>query len=98
MNEMDYLDLVGHGIAPQQARDVLNNSLKTEIYMTTNVREWRHMLRLRCSPAAHPQMRQVAIPLLHVFNQHYPVLFDDVKWDTDFPKHHFAKASFEYFE
>jgi thymidylate synthase (FAD) len=48
---------------PEQARAVLPNSLKTEIIVTANLREWRHIFRLRTAPAAHPQMREVMVPL-----------------------------------
>lgn len=59
--EKAYFDLLTQGdCTPQQARAVLPNSLKTEVAMTATVDEWLHFLRLRCSPAAHPQMREVA--------------------------------------
>lgn len=48
------------GITPQIARSILPNSLKSEIGMTANFREWRHFLKLRTSPKAHPQMREIA--------------------------------------
>lgn len=64
---------------PQQARSVLPNSLKTEIVMTANIREWRHILRLRTSKAAHSQMREIMIPLLEEFKRLIPVLFDDIR-------------------
>ena len=48
--------------------------------MTANIREWRHFLRLRCSPAAHPQMREVALILLEKLHATIPVLFDDL-WE-----------------
>ena len=66
------------GCSPQEARAVLPNSLKTEVVMTANIREWRHFFRLRCAKAAHPQMREVAIPLLQMFYDEMPVLFEDV--------------------
>ena len=63
---------------PEQARSVLPNSLKTEIVITMNLREWRHFFRLRTALAAHPQMREIAIPLLTEFKQLIPVVFDDI--------------------
>ena len=66
------------GWRPEQARSVLPNSLKTEIVMTANLREWRHFFKLRTAPAAHPQMREVAIPLLAAMQQRVPVVFDDL--------------------
>jgi thymidylate synthase (FAD) len=57
--EKAYLDLLAMGAKPEEARTVLPNSLKTEIVVTANLREWRHILKLRASPKAHPQMQQV---------------------------------------
>ncbi|RPI82470.1 MAG: FAD-dependent thymidylate synthase [Nitrosopumilales archaeon] len=76
--ETCYTTLIGNGWSPQQARSVLPNSLKTEIVMTANVREWRHVLKLRTSKAAHPQMRELMIPLLKEFQEKIPILFDDI--------------------
>ena len=58
--EEKYLAMIDKGVSPQIARSVLPNSLKTEIGMTANFREFRHFLRLRTSPKAHPQMREIA--------------------------------------
>ena len=76
--EMNYFDLLEHGWNAQQARSVLPNSLKTEIVMTANMREWRHFFKLRTAPAAHPQMRELAIPILKEFQSRIPVLFDSI--------------------
>jgi thymidylate synthase (FAD) len=76
--EQAYFVLVnGYGAKPQEARSVLPNSLKTEIVVTANLRQWRHMFRLRCSNKAHPQMRELMIPLLVETRTRIPVLFDD---------------------
>jgi len=73
-----YLELLNRGNwTPQQARSVLPNSLKTEIVVTANFREWRHIFKLRCSPAAHPQMREVMLPLHEEFAKRIPVLFTE---------------------
>lgn len=80
--EKAYFGLLNIGLTPQEARAVLPNSLKTEIIMTANVREWRHFLILRCSKAAHPQMREVATQLLEAVHEKIPVLFDDVKEES----------------
>lgn len=77
--ERHYLRLLELGSSPQEARTVLPNSLKTEIVVTFNIREWRHFFRLRCSSAAHPQMRELTIPLLRQFQEKIPLLFDDIK-------------------
>nr|DAS27038.1 MAG TPA: Thymidylate synthase complementing protein [Caudoviricetes sp.] len=76
--EEAYFDLLNFGCTPQEARSVLPNSLKTEVVMTANMREWRHFLKLRCSPAAHPQMREVALILLDKVHSMIPVCFDDI--------------------
>lgn len=76
--ESTYLVLIGDGASPQEARSVLPNSLKTEIVMTCNLREWRHFFKLRTSKRAHPQMREVAIPMLMNFKKLVPVVFDDI--------------------
>lgn len=76
--EEEYLQMLRMGCTPQEARSVLPNSLKTEVVMTANIREWRHFLQLRCSKAAHPQIRELAIPLLQMFYDEMPVLFADI--------------------
>lgn len=76
--ENSYLKLIELGATPQEARSVLPNSLKTEIVMTMNLREWRHFLTLRTSKAAHPQMREVANMILLEFKSKLPVVFEDI--------------------
>ena len=76
--EKAYNALIEMGATPQEARSVLPNSLKTELVMTMDIREWRHFLKLRTSPAAHPQMREIAIPILNEFKKQLPVLFSDI--------------------
>lgn len=76
--EHSYLELIHLGASPQEARSVLPNSLKTEIVVTMNMREWRHFFKLRTSPAAHPQMQEIAIPMLTAFQKNIPAIFDDI--------------------
>jgi thymidylate synthase (FAD) len=76
--EKHYFKLLELGNKPEIARSVLPNSLKTEIYCTYNLREWRHFFRLRTAPTAHPQMREITIPLLKEFKSLVPVVFDDI--------------------
>ena len=73
-----YFTLLKSGATPQEARSVLPNSVKTELVMTANPREWRHFFQLRTPPAAHPDMRFVANHLLKEFQENIPVLFDDI--------------------
>lgn len=77
--EKAYFDLLEFGCTPQEARAVLPTCLKTEVVMTADIREWRHFFRLRCSKAAHPQMREVALQLLDMCCERMPVLFEDIK-------------------
>jgi thymidylate synthase (FAD) len=79
-SEASYLYLIEQGWQPQQARSVLPNSLKTEINVKMNLREWRHFFRLRCAKAAHPQMRELTIPLLEEIKSKVPVIFDDITY------------------
>jgi thymidylate synthase (FAD) len=76
--EAEYKVLLEEGWRPEQARSVLPNSLKTEIVMTANLREWRHVFKLRCSKAAHPQIRELTLSCLDGFKQEIPILFDDL--------------------
>lgn len=77
--EAAYFGLLNEGLYPQEARAVLPNSLKTEIVMTANLREWRHFCKLRASKAAHPQMREVAGILFNILKTKYPVFFEDIE-------------------
>jgi len=77
-SEDAYMQALKYGWTPQQARSVLPNSLKTEIVMTANIREWRHILKLRTSKAAHPQMQETMIPILAEFRELMPILFDNL--------------------
>lgn len=77
--EKAYNALIKLGAKPQEARTVLPHSLKAEIDITYNLREWRHFFEMRCSAEAHPQMREVTIPLLLKFQEIIPVIFDDFK-------------------
>ncbi|MCX5909645.1 MAG: FAD-dependent thymidylate synthase [Deltaproteobacteria bacterium] len=76
--ERSYLQLIQLGARPEEARSVLPTSVKTEIVMSCNVREWRHVFDLRCGKASHPQMREIMLPLLDEFHEKIPVLFDDL--------------------
>lgn len=78
-SEMTYFFLLNSGATPQEARSVLPNSLKTQLMMTANIREWRHFFKLRCAKDAHPQMREVALMLYKEALERYPVLFEDLQ-------------------
>ena len=74
-----YLVFMKEGAKAEEARSVLPNSLKTEVVMTANLHEWRHVLTVRTAKAAHPQMREIMIPLLAEFKSRIPVVFDDIE-------------------
>lgn len=76
--ELDYNKLIEAGWVAQEARAVLPNSLKTEIVVTANFREWRTIFKQRTALAAHPQMREIMIPLLKEVKTRVPVVFDDI--------------------
>jgi thymidylate synthase (FAD) len=78
-SELNYKNMIQHGAPPQIARDVLNHGLKTELILTANLAEWHHILKLRCSKQAHPQMQALMKPLLFQFKTIYPDYFDDLK-------------------
>lgn len=78
-SEFAYFDMLVEGCTPQEARSVLPNSLKTEVVMTANLREWRYFLKLRTAKAAHPQMRELTVPLLEELQKRIPVVFDDIQ-------------------
>lgn len=73
--EVSYNKLIASGWKPECARSVLPNSLKTEIVVTANLREWRHILKLRTSMAAHPQMRELMMPLHNKLVAELPEVF-----------------------
>lgn len=76
--ETTYRILTSRGWKPEQARAVLPISLKTEINMKANLREWRHFFKLRCSKTAHPDIRVLALDLLKQFHEQIPIIFDDL--------------------
>lgn len=77
--EKHYMKMLELGATPQIARSVLPNSTKTEITITANYREWRSFFKLRVPAIAHPQMREITIPLLTELKEVLPVIFDDIE-------------------
>jgi len=76
--QAEYFGMISNGATPQLARSVLPNSLKTEIVMTANLREWRHFFKMRASSGAHPQLRTLAYDMLKGFKEKIPLIFDDL--------------------
>jgi thymidylate synthase (FAD) len=81
VSEQMYMDLLSMGRSPQEARSVLPHSLKTEIVVTMNLREWIHFFSLRAvgtTGAPHPQIREIAMPALAAFAEALPEVFGDL--------------------
>jgi thymidylate synthase (FAD) len=74
--ETEYLWMIENGVSPQIARSILPNCLKTEIVMTANFREWMHFIKLRTSPAAHPQIRPIAEEIRKILAAYCPTIFE----------------------
>lgn len=72
-----YKRLITLGASPQEARQVLPMALATDLVMTANIREWRHILKLRTSAGAHPYCRDIFGKILKEFSVKYPILFGD---------------------
>ncbi len=77
--ERRYINLIALGVAPQLARSVFPNALASRIVVTGNLRNWRHFLLMRTTKEAHPQMREVTIPLLEQFKATIPILYEDIE-------------------
>ena len=74
-----YKDLITAGVPPQIARSVFPNALASRIIITGNLRNWRHFLLMRTTKEAHPQMREVTIPLLKEFQENIPIFYEDIE-------------------
>ena len=91
--EQRYLKMTELKATPDQMRMILPHSTAAEVTMTANIREWRHILTLRCSQAAHPSIQQILIPLLLKFKSTMPELFDSIPYNKSFPKEKYAKLT-----
>lgn len=88
--EQAYMDLIRAGLPAELARSVLPHSVKTELFVTANIREWRHIFKLRAAKSAYIELRRIVIPLLLHFRDKIPVLFDDIEYDTELPQSLYA--------
>lgn len=75
-SEKAYFDLLNLGWTPEQARNVLSHSIKTEVVATMNLRQWRHFIKLRTDRTAHPQIREVATMLQEQLRREVPIVFE----------------------
>jgi len=92
--EENYMLMKKLGANNDMCREILNHSVAAEVVMTCNIREWRHILSLRCSKMVHPSLKVIFIPLLLLFKKEMPELFDDIDYDKDFNKDFYAKIDF----
>ena len=93
--EKQYMEMGEKKATPDQMRMLLPHSTAAEVCMTANIREWRHILSLRCSKMTHPAVRQLLIPLLLKFKKDMPELFENVEYDEEFPKEKYAGLQVE---
>ena len=96
MNEMQniehtYQEMSRRGCTPDQMRMILPHSTAALVTMTANIREWKHILELRCTKHAHPAVQQVMIPLLLHFKETMPEIFDSIEYNKEFDKSKYAE-------
>lgn len=93
--EETYLDMSKLGSTPDEMRMILPHSTAATVTMTANLREWKHILELRCTNHAHPAVQQVMIPLLIYFQETMFQVFGNIEYNKDFPKDKYAKLILE---
>lgn len=94
--EEHYMDMLENTKAtPDELRMLLPHSTAAQVTMTANIREWKHILSLRAQKMTHPAVQQLMIPLLLLFKQEMPEIFDTVEYNTEFPEDKYAKISVE---
>jgi len=92
--EKHYIKMVELGATPDQMRMILPHSTAALVTMTANIREWKHILSLRCTKHAHPAVEQVMIPLLLHFKKNMPEIFENVEYDEEFDKSKYATIEY----
>ena len=91
--EESYLDMSKLGAKPDQLRMLLPHSTAAEVNMTCNIREWKHVLSLRCTKHAHPAINQLLIPLLLKFKEDMPEIFENIDYNTDMDPNDYAQLT-----
>lgn len=89
--ETAYLKMSGMGCTPDEMRMILPHSTAAQVTMTANIREWKHILSLRCAKMTHPSVQQILIPLLLKFKEDMPEIFGSIEYNIDFPQDKYAK-------
>lgn len=92
--ESYYQSMSAGSATPDQLRMILPHSTAAEVTMTANIREWKHILELRCSKHTHPAVQQVMIPLLLEFKSKMPEIFNNTEYNTDFESDLYAKITY----
>jgi len=80
-----YQELQKFGIKKEDARFVLPNATESQIVVTANLREWRHIIELRSEPGAQWEIREAAIEILKILKKHAPTIFEDLEIDKEKP-------------
>ena len=89
--EQTYNAMIELGSIPDEARMILPHSTAATVTMTANIREWKHILELRCTKHAHPSVQQVMIPLLLYFKEKMPEIFNSIEYNKEFDKSKYAE-------
>lgn len=89
--EKHYIKMANLGATPDQMRMILPHSTAAVVTMTANIREWKHILSLRCTKHAHPAVEQVMIPLLIYMKEKMPEIFENIEYDTEFKEEKYAR-------
>ena len=95
--ENGYIKMKELGATTDMCRELLPHSTAAEYTMTANIREWKHILSLRTTNHVHPSIRQVLIPLLKLFKEEMPEIFENVEYDEEFNPKYYAKLEIEEF-
>lgn len=74
-----YKELLENGIRKEDARYVLPNATMTQIVVTANFREWRHIIEVRGEKSAQWEIRRIVIEVLKILKQYAPTCFEDLK-------------------
>lgn len=93
--EKNYMKMKELGATTDMCRLLLPHATAAEYTMTCNIREWKHVLELRCSNHVHPAIRQVLIPLLLLFKKEMPEIFGEIPYDEEFNPKYYAKLEIE---
>ena len=91
--EKTYIRMAKLDATPDQMRMILPHSTAALVTMTANIREWKHILSLRCTKHAHPAVEQVMIPLLLHLKNNMPEIFDNIDYDKEFSKEKYAELT-----